>query len=105
MPPSSDISLPASSFNPLQEPAATVKERPSEDFRKLNMFGRSAFHSWIHIVIGACVFALMFGFMVASGEALFDGYVQPSRASVGLGAGAFLGYIAVAVLVRRDARV
>jgi hypothetical protein len=69
------------------------------------MFESHGFHSWLHVLVGACVFALMFGIMVASGEALFDGYLQPSRHSVGLSAGAFLGYIGVAVLVRRDTRV
>ena len=69
------------------------------------MFESHGFHSWLHVFVGACVFALMFGFMVASGEALFDGHVQPSRHSVGLSAVAFLGYIGVAVLVRRDTGV
>ena len=69
------------------------------------MFGGRAFHSWSNVVVGAGAFALMFGLMVAMGEALFDGYIQPSRVSVGIGAGAFFGYLGVAALVRRDTRV
>ena len=66
------------------------------------MFDSDAFSSWIYIVVGAGVFATLFGVMTAMGEALFDGYFGPTRASLALAAGAFLGYVAVAMLVRYE---
>ena len=69
------------------------------------MFDSQAFHSWPHILIGAGIFAILFFVVVAMGEALFDGYLRPSRASLGLAAGAFIGYLGVALLVRHEGRV
>ncbi len=66
------------------------------------MFDGQAFHSWSHIFLGAAVFAILFGVMTAMGEALFDGYFRPSRVSLALAAGAFIGYLCVALLVRYE---
>ena len=66
------------------------------------MFDSQAFQSWSHIIVGAFVFALLFAAAVAMGEALFEGSIRVSRAVVGLGGGAFLGYIGVAVIVRHE---
>lgn len=66
------------------------------------MFDSQAFHSWSHILIGAGVFAILFGIMTAMGEALFDGQFRPSRASMGVAAGAFVGYLGVAILLRYE---
>lgn len=66
------------------------------------MFDGQVFQSWYHIVLGALCFAILFGATVAMGEALFDGSFGVSRAVVGLGGGAFVGYIGVALLVRHE---
>lgn len=66
------------------------------------MFDSEAFHSWPHIILGASIFAVLFGLMTAMGEALFDGYFRPSRVSLGLAVGAFIGYLGVALLVRHQ---
>ena len=66
------------------------------------MFDGQAFESWYHIVLGALCFAVLFGAAVAMGEALFDGSLRVTRSVVGLGGGAFLGYIGVAMLVRYE---
>ena len=66
------------------------------------MFGRQAFDSWLFVVFSAACFGLLFGVAALMGEALFDGNVRLTRAVVGLGIGAFLGYLGVAFLVRRD---
>ncbi len=68
------------------------------------MFDSRGFHSWSDILLGACVFALMFALMAAMGEAFFEGRIQASRVSVGLGVGAFIGYVGVGALLRRDVR-
>lgn len=68
------------------------------------MFDSHAFHSWPYVLIGAGLFAVMFGTMAAMGEALFDGYFRPTRVSLGLAAGAFVGYIGVAALLRWEGR-
>lgn len=68
------------------------------------MFDSQAFHSWPHILVGAGVFAALFGLMVAMGEALFDGYFRPSRVSLGIAAGAFIGYLGVALLIRYEGK-
>ena len=66
------------------------------------MFGQQAFESWLFIVFSALCFGLLFGLAALMGEALFDGNVKLTRAVVGIGVGAFTGYICVAFLVRRD---
>lgn len=68
------------------------------------MFDSQAFHSWPYIILGAGVFAILFGLVVAMGEALFDGYFRPSRVSLVLAAGAFIGYLGVALLIRFEGK-
>lgn len=68
------------------------------------MFDSQAFHSWLHVLFGAGVFAVLFGLMVAMGEALFDGHFRPTRVTLGIAAGAFIGYIGVATLIRYEGR-
>ena len=66
------------------------------------MFDTQAFRSWPQIVLGAILFAVLFGSAVAMGEALLDGAVRMTRTVLGLGTAAFLGYIGVAVIVRYE---
>lgn len=65
------------------------------------MFDEQAFHSWPYVFAGAVLFALLFvvaGLMI---ELVFDGAFRVTRSVVGLGAGAFVGYVAVASILRR----
>jgi hypothetical protein len=66
------------------------------------MFDSQAFRTWPHIFFGAFLFAILFGSAVAMGEALFDGSLRMTRAVVGLGAAAFIGYVGVAIIVRYE---
>ena len=68
------------------------------------MFDSQAFRSWPSILIGAGVFAGLFGLMVAMGEALFDGSLSPSSLSLGIAISAFVGYLGVALLLRYEGR-
>ena len=66
------------------------------------MFGGRAFRTWTHVVAGACSIAvLFFGVMVLSEEVIGDG-ARVTRAGLMMSAAAFLGYIGVAWLIRRD---
>lgn len=66
------------------------------------MFDGHAFQSWYHIFAGALLFALLFGMAASMGEALFDGTLRLTRSVVGIATGAFLGYLGVAYLIRRE---
>lgn len=66
------------------------------------MFGRQAFDSWLFIVFSAACFGLLFGVAALMGESLFGGSVRMTPAAIGIGFGAFVGYICVAFLVRKD---
>lgn len=64
------------------------------------MFDGRAFRTWPHILLGAMLFAGLFALLACMTERVFVGRFYVSRAVVGLGAGAFIGYVATAWLVR-----
>ncbi|MEX0599884.1 MAG: hypothetical protein WD021_08365 [Rhodothermales bacterium] len=69
------------------------------------MFTSRAFASWPLIILGALVFATLFGTATFMGDALLvESLVRPGRAVVGLGLAAFAGYIGVALLIRFETR-
>ncbi len=66
------------------------------------MFGGRAFRSWAHVVAGACAISVLFlGVMVMAEEVIGDG-ARVTRAGLVMSAAAFLGYVGVAWLIRRD---
>lgn len=66
------------------------------------MFGGRAFRTWTHVVVGACAISVLFlGVMVMAEEVIGDG-ARVTRAGLVMSAAAFLGYVGVAWLVRRD---
>lgn len=67
------------------------------------MFGNRAFRSWPRVVAGALGFAALFALVVLLADSLFGGGFHPSRRVIVFGAGAFLGYLGIAWLVRLDA--
>lgn len=69
------------------------------------MFTGSAFESWPVIVLGAVVFASLFGIAALMGDALLvESLVHPGRTATGLGVAAFAGYIGVALIIRFESR-
>jgi hypothetical protein len=66
------------------------------------MFDGRAFRSWTHVLIGACSLAVLFlGVMVMAEEVIGDG-ARVTQAGLRMCAAAFVGYIAVAWLIRLD---
>ncbi len=66
------------------------------------MFSGRAFRTWTHVVAGACgIAALFLGVMVMAEEVIGD-RARVTRAALVMSAAAFLGYIGVAWLIRRD---
>lgn len=69
------------------------------------MFTSRAFESWSIILLGALVFASLFGIAAFMGDALLvESLVEPGRTATGLGMAAFAGYIGVALLIRFETR-
>lgn len=67
------------------------------------MFTSTAFSSWPAVILGASVFATLFGIATFMGDALLvESLTEPGRTSLGLAAGAFVGYVGVAYLIRRE---
>ena len=88
--------------------AASPAEGGSEACRHIQsdvfllMFDGRAFRTWIHVLAGACVLAVLFlGVMVMAEEVIGDG-ARITQAGLRMCAAAFVGYIAVAWLIRRD---
>jgi hypothetical protein len=74
--------------------------RPIPLYETSHMFDGRAFRSWPHIVSGAVVFAGLFMTVAMMSELVFEGRFGVTRAAIGIGAGAFIGYVATAWLVR-----
>lgn len=66
------------------------------------MFDETAFQSWSLIILGATIFASLFLVIVLAAQQLFEGDVYFARAAVGIGGGAFAGYVGTAWLIRRE---
>ena len=64
------------------------------------MFGSHVFHSWVTILLGGVLFAILFGIVGMMSELVMDGEMQISNKAVSLGALAFVGYIGVATFIR-----
>lgn len=60
------------------------------------MFGERAFQSWLHILIGALAFALLFALAMLMAERVVEGTFAPTPRVWLFGAAAFAGYLAVA---------
>lgn len=66
------------------------------------MFDGRAFRTWTHVLAGACVLSLLFfGIMVMAEEVIGNG-ARITRAALAMSAAAFVGYFAVALLIRLD---
>jgi len=66
------------------------------------MFDGRAFRTWTHVLAGACGASLLFlGVMVMAEEVIGDG-ARVTQAGLRMSAAAFIGYIAVGGLIRRD---
>jgi hypothetical protein len=68
------------------------------------MFDARAFASWPLILLGATVFGGLFAVLGLLVEVVFGGAATATRAVLGLGGGAFLGYLAVAAALRYEDR-
>ncbi|MCS3656845.1 ABC transporter permease [Salinibacter ruber] len=66
------------------------------------MFRGRAFRTWTHVVAGACGIALLFLVVMVMAEAVIGEGARVTRAGLTVSAAAFLGYIGIAWLVRRD---
>ncbi len=68
------------------------------------MFDVGLFDSWLSILTGAVCFALLFTMVGVMSDLLFDGVMRLSSLTLGLTALAFVGYLAIALLIRDDAK-
>lgn len=68
------------------------------------MFGEEAFRSWMHVLMGALTFALLFALLAAMAElVLLEADLRLSSGALMIGVLAFVGYLGAAILGRRDA--
>ena len=68
------------------------------------MFDSRAFRSWPHILLGGLGFGGLFALVLMLVDALFEGGLHLTRRAVVFGAGAFAGYVGMALLVRHRTR-
>ncbi len=61
------------------------------------MFDERAFQSWLHILIGALTFALLFALAALMAERVLEGTFAYTPRVWLLGAAAFAGYVTVAL--------
>lgn len=66
------------------------------------MFDTHVFESWISILGGAFLFALLFITVGIMSDYVFDGTVHVTKQSLGLSGLAFTGYIGVALYLRGE---
>lgn len=64
------------------------------------MFGSHVFHSWLSVLLGGLLFAILFGLVEMMSELVMDGEMRVSNKTVSLGALAFVGYIGVATIIK-----
>lgn len=65
------------------------------------MFGNHAFQSWAVIFVGAVFFAMLFMMLGMMTELLFEGAFRMTPGVLGFGLAAFVGYVGVAIVLRR----
>lgn len=68
------------------------------------MFDAHVFKSWSAILAGALVFGVLFSLVGAMSELVLGGEMRMSRQAASLAGLAFVGYIVVALLIRRQER-
>lgn len=66
------------------------------------MFSNRAFESWPLVVIGALLFGSLFTLVAMMTDLVFHGAFRPSSSAVALGLSAFVGYVGVATILRRE---
>lgn len=66
------------------------------------MFDSSAFRTWPLVFAGATIFAIAFIVLMLLVEHVLGEGAQPTRAVVGIGGAAFVGYIGTAWIIRLD---
>ncbi len=64
------------------------------------MFGSGVFQSWLAILLGGLIFAILFIIVGMMSEFVMDGGMQLSNKAASLGALAFVGYMGVATFIR-----
>jgi uncharacterized membrane protein len=66
------------------------------------MFDRSAFRTWPLVFAGATVFAILFVVLMLLVEQVLGDGAAYTRAVVGIGGAAFVGYVGTAWIIRLD---
>jgi hypothetical protein len=66
------------------------------------MFDESAFRTWGHVLVGACVLSSLFLGLMLMTEEVVGGGAHLSRAAVTITIAAFLGYLGTAWIIRRE---
>jgi len=66
------------------------------------MFDDRAFASWSSVLVGAVGFAMLFGLAAMMSGLLFDGVFRVDRTAMSFAAAAFVGYLGVSALIRRQ---
>lgn len=66
------------------------------------MFGKQAFHSWLHVLFGALCFAALFALVGLLAGRVTEGLSDGRGRVLGLSVAAFVSYVGAAVLVRRS---
>jgi hypothetical protein len=66
------------------------------------MFGGRAFRTWTHVLAGACGIAVLFLGVMVMAEVVIGEGARVTRAGLVMSAAAFLGYLGVSWLIRRD---
>ena len=66
------------------------------------MFTERAFTTWPLVLVGATIFALLFGLVAMMADGLFDGVLRLNRSVLAFGSLAFAGYVLVAAMLRSE---
>jgi hypothetical protein len=66
------------------------------------MFDEIAFRTWVHVLVGASVFALLFLVIMLMAEQVAGEGARLTRATLAVSVAAFVGYVGTAWIVRRS---
>lgn len=64
------------------------------------MFNSHVFQSWLTVLAGGLIFALLFVLVGAMSELVMDGEMKITNKAISLGLLAFVGYVGVASFIR-----